>query len=164
MTVVMTVDDCVALAQKIVQHANDLKNARTGAHDAPVNYACIFCNSDEEFDELCTVVKTMGNVVKDTPTGPLFRIVPIATVAGQLQLLKIRKQDPTRTERGDADFTVNDFASFKQRFVSQTGFKLITRPTMEMLELMDSASDIRVYFSNSPLDEQLGITNKNRIV
>jgi len=51
-------------------------------------------------------------MIQKTEKGSLFKIFPIATIAGELQLLKIRNPDSTRPERGDADFTVFDYLSF----------------------------------------------------
>ncbi len=98
----------------------------------------------------------MGVVVKPTSTGPLFRIKPLKTVSGDLRLLKIRLPDPTRPELGDADFTVRDFSTFKKSHLSRKGFRPIPRD-FEMIELMEPGSDVRTYFSNPPLDEQLGL-------
>ena len=41
--------------------------------------------------------------------------------------------------------------------IGKEGFKLIERPSMEMIELMEDGADVRVYFSNPPLDKQLGL-------
>lgn len=103
-----------------------------------------------------SAASSIGKVVKETRSGPLFQVEPIATVSGKLQLVKVRKPDPTRTERGDADFTVGDYEAFKKEYVSKPGFKLIgNRPDIiEMIELMDSAFDVRAYFSKVPLDKQ----------
>jgi len=54
----------------------------------------------------------LGTMIQKTEKGSLFKIFPIATIAGELQLLKIRNPDSTRPERGDADFTVFDYLSF----------------------------------------------------
>ncbi len=95
--------------------------------------------------------------MRDTSTGPLFKIAPLQTVAGPLQLLKIRKPDPTRTERGDADFTVSDYPTFKAKYLQRPGFRLIERPEMEMVELVDLTFNVRAYFSNPTLMKQLEI-------
>lgn len=123
----------------------------------PVNYACIFAQNNKEYDELVAAARQIGKPIKDTPTGSLFHIRPIATIAGTLRLLKIRLPDPTRPERGDADFTVENYAAFKKKYLGQPGFSLIPREGFEMIELVDPAFDVRAYFSHPPLDEQLGI-------
>lgn len=156
----MNTESLKSLVRKIVEDASRLKDAHTTERNAPVNYAAIFSHNQEECDELLTVARTIGKVVKETPTGPLFQIDPLDTVAGTLQLLKIRKPDPTRLEHGDADFTVSDYLTFKSTFLVKPGFKLIQRPNMEMIELMDPAFDVRAYFSRPPLDQQLGIVKK----
>ena len=153
----MDLENLKLLVQKIVKDAARLKDMHTGETDAPVNYACLFAHSQEEYDELFDAAKRLGSVIKETPTGPLLRIEPLETVSGPLQLVKVRKPDETRTERGDADFAVPDYPAFKKRVLKKPGFKLIEREEMEMIELMDSEFNVRVYFSHPPLDRQLGL-------
>jgi hypothetical protein len=143
------------LVEEIVKNANDLKNKHTSEKNAQVNYACVFCQSDEQFDSLVAPAQEIGRVVEDTPTDPLFHIQPLNTIAGKLQLLKIRKPDAARPELGDADFTVANYSEFKRKYLSQKGFSLIVRKNFEMIELVDPQFNVRAYFSNPPLNEQL---------
>lgn len=125
-----------------------------------MNYACIFAQSKREYEELLQAAQKLGSVIKETPTGSLFQIESLQTVSGPLQLLKVRAPDETRPERGDADFTVSDYAAFKKANLKKSGFKLVEREDFEMIELMDPSFDVRVYFSHPPLDEQLGLVSK----
>lgn len=145
------------LIEEIVKKANDLKNKHTSEKNALVNYACVFAQSEEQHTILLVAAKGIGNVIKETPTGPLFEIQPLNTVAGNLRLLKIRKPDPTRLELGDADFAVEDYPEFKRKYLEKPGFKLIQRENFEMIELVDTKFDVRAYFSNPPLNKQLKI-------
>ncbi|MFA7654368.1 MAG: hypothetical protein WCX97_05055 [Candidatus Magasanikbacteria bacterium] len=147
----------INLATDIVKKACELKNKFTDAIDAPVNYACVFSQSDDEYDELKKLTGKIGKVIEQTPSGPLYHVNPIETVSGQLKLLKIRHPDVAKPERGDADFTINNYHDFKDKYLQQERFKLIPRVNFEMIELMDSDFNIRVYFSYPPLDKQLGI-------
>jgi hypothetical protein len=152
----MDKEDLKTIVKKIVEQACALKNKHIDDKDMPVNYACIFSQSKEEYDSLIEITKKIGNIIKETPTGLLFKIDPLDTVSGKLQLLKIRIPDVTRPERGDADFTVPNYLDFKKKYLPRKGFKLIKkREDFEMLELMDPEFDVRVYFSNPPLDKQL---------
>ena len=153
----MTIDDLKNKVQGIVKRANILKVEYLGNNNAPVNYACIFSQNLEEYDQLTKLVEIMGKVAMETPTGLLYQIKPLSTVAGDLQLLKIRLPDPTRPELGDADFTITDFDDFEKKYLSKTEFKRIQKDNFYMIELMDSRYDVRAYFSNPPLDKQLGI-------
>ena len=152
----MNVDELILLVKEIVEKAIKLKDKHTNQNSALVNYCCIFSQSNEEYESLINVTNEIGKVIKKTPTGPLFHI-SLETISGKLLLLKIRKPDTTRPERGDADFTVDNYPNFKKKYLSQSGFKLIERETMEMIELVDSEFDVRVYFSDPPLDKQLGL-------
>lgn len=157
----MNPDDLNIRVQNIVERATILKNKHTDDKTAPVNYACIFSQSEEEYQELLEVTRKIGSVIEEMSSGLLFQIKPLQTVSSVLRLLKIRIPDATRPERGDADFTVSDYPEFKKRYLSRDGFKLIKkREDFEMLELMDPEFDVRAYFSNPSLDRQLGISRK----
>jgi len=145
-----------SFVQDIVKQAVHLKDKHTTEKDALVNYAAIFTQTEESYKKILELTKQIGEIIKDTPTGPLFKI-NLTTRAGTLRLLKIRSPDKTRTEKGDADFTIKEFDAFKKLSLNKPEFKLITRPTMEMIELMDPAYHVRAYFSNPPLDEQLDL-------
>lgn len=151
----MNSHNLIELVQAIVTKAQALKNRHTTEVNAPVNYACIFAQSDEEYEELNKAAQTIGQVVKKMSSGLLYHITDLATTAGTLRILKIRVPDPTRPETGDADFTVDNYPTFKQTHLSQPGFKLITRPEMEMLELMEANCPVRAYFSYPPVDKQI---------
>ncbi len=154
----MNKKDLKILVQEIVKQASILKNKHTNETLAQVNYACIFSQNKEEYGSLVKVSKTIGKVLEEMPTGLLFQIKPLKTVSGILRLLKIRIPDVSRPEKGDADFTVSNYSGFKKKYIFQKGFKLIKkREDFEMLELVDSEFNVRAYFSNYPMDEQLGL-------
>jgi len=151
----------ISKVKYIVEQANILKDKHADKKNAKVNYACIFSQSTDEYENLLTITKQIGNIIKETPTGPLFHIKPIETAAGNLQLLKIRLPDSTRPELGDADFTVENFSDFENTNLQKTGFKIIKKENFYMIELMDPNFNVRAYFSNPPLDVQLGITKSH---
>ena len=153
----MNYDDVVKIVQDIISSARILKNQNTDQIEVPVNYVCIFCQNEDEYNELVTVVSAHGKVVKQTSTGPLFHINPLYTVAGILKLLKIRIPDDTRRERGDADFTVDNYQKFKMNYLDKENFILIEREDMEMIELRDDDHNTRCYFSHPTVEKLLEI-------
>ncbi len=153
----MIKEELQKMIQLIVSQAKEMKDKHIAGDDSNVNYAAIFSQSDDEYKDLLEAIKETGELILDTKAGPLFKIAPLDTVAGSLKLVKIRKPDKTRPERGDADFTLDDYGRFKKEFLDKEGFKLIEREDFEMIELMDSEFNVRAYFSNPPLDEQLKV-------
>ncbi len=153
----MTLDDLKNRTLEIVAKAQNLNIKHTDQKSAPVNYACIFAHSEDEFTELVNLTVQVGCIVSETKMGPVFKIEPFETIAGPLQLLKIRRPDLKRLERGDADFTVSDYKTFKSNYLYKPGFSLITRPEMEMIELVDPAWDVLTYYSNPTLLQVLGL-------
>jgi hypothetical protein len=150
-------DDLVGLAQVIVHDALALKNAHVPDHPVTVSYCCVFSRDDPEFDKWTSAAGARGAVAKDTPTGPVFVVPEINTAAGPLRVLKIRKPDATRGERGDADFRLEQYEDFKRAYLGRPGFNLIERSEFEMVELVDSQFDARAYFSNPPVETHAGI-------
>ena len=153
----MSPEDLKNLVKEIVAQANSFKNTLV-KENVPVNYACIFSQSEEEFKMLLEATLQLGGkVVIKTQAGPVFQIDPLLTIAGNLQLLKIRKPDPKRPERGDADFTLQNYDQFKKENLSRPDLNLIKRDNFEMIEAISPDYNVLVYFSNPPLDRQLGL-------
>lgn len=154
----MTPAALLELVQDIVQRSLQLVRLRGIAADVRTNYACIFAQSDDERAAMLAAAAQIGRVIVETPSGPIFVFnEPLATAAGNLRLLKIRRPDAARPERGDADFTIADYAALKAREAGDAAFTTVTRPECEMLELVDKGLNIRAYFSDKPLDEELGL-------
>jgi hypothetical protein len=150
-----TLDDLKKLVQVIVAEASVISERYTNESDTPVNYACIFSQSESEYENLLSLARQLGAVVQETAMGPVFHIASISTEAGDVRLLKIRRPDANRPQRGDVDFTLPDYQKFKEAHLGQPGFSLIERKDMEMIELIDPASDVLVYYSHPPLAEVL---------
>jgi len=140
----------------IVNQSCDLKNEYTDQKSAKVNYAAIFCKDNEEYKNFLKYANKLGKIIKDTPRGPIY-LIKLNTDSGILRLLKIRKPDISRRERGDADFTVDDYHQFKDKYIGQYGFSLIERDDFEMIELKNLNSNVRVYFSHPTQEELLKI-------
>ena len=154
----MNVNDVYEIIKNIVEKSNKLKNKYTDEINAKVNYACIFCKNDDEFDNYIKLLKNdNNNIIEDTYSGPLFRLNDLETVSGTLKLLKIRRYDDEHLDLGDADFTVSNYEEFKNKYLDKSNFKLISKEGYEMIELMEEKNEVRAYFSNPPLDEELGI-------
>ncbi|MBI5037204.1 MAG: hypothetical protein HZC01_00635 [Candidatus Kerfeldbacteria bacterium] len=142
----------------IVKDAVALKDKHTAENGVPVNYACIFAQSEVEYQEMDKVAAGMGRVVKGTKMGHVYLLEQaIETVAGPLRIVKVRKPDPARKERGDADFTIRDYPAFKEKYLGQSGFKLIEKSDMEMIELADPEFKVLAYFSYPILSKVLGL-------
>lgn len=153
----MNPEDFKNLVQGIVAEASKLRDARTTEYGATVNYACVFSQNEQEYKSLLIVARQLGKAVQEIAMGPVFYIEPLNTIAGNLRLVKIRKPDLKRTERGDADFTVTDYPIFKKTYLGKPGFRVIERPSMEMMELADPAFNVLAYFSNPPLGKVLNL-------
>ena len=153
----MTTDELKKLVQEIVAESYRLNLAHTSERNAPVNYACVFTHSSDKYEEIINVAQQLGPVVQDTTMGLVFHISPLPTLPSILNLLKIRRSDTKRTERGDADFTITDYENFKRTYLGKSGFSIIKRPEIEMIELLDPSFNVIAYYSNPPLATVLKI-------
>ena len=152
------IDELRIFVKLIVEKSKILKDKYTNEYDAKVNYACIFCQNESDFIKYISILKEDNNeILEDTYSGPLFRIKDLDTVSGTLKLLKIRRYDKEHLELGDADFTIKNYNDFKNNCLNKKEFSIISKQDFEMIELMEKDSDVRVYFSNPPIDEDLGI-------
>lgn len=139
----------------IVDESIQLKDKYTDETDVPVEFVCIFCQNNEEYGELTDIIKKLGKVVQDTPSGYTYLLnKPINTAVGPLKLVKIRKPDPERKERGDSDFNTS-YKEFKGKYQQDTHFEVIQRENFEMLRLSDPEFDVMVCFSSIPLSQEV---------
>lgn len=145
------------LVKKIVKEANALKNRHTKEKDARVNYSAIFTQKMSDYYRLANEMGKVGGVLSENDAGIMFHVPVIKTVAGPLKIVKVRKPEIYHTELGDADFTVKNYRIFRSRVNRKPGFRLMRIENYEMIELVDPKFNARAYFSNKPVDEELGI-------
>lgn len=141
----------------IVSQSTELKNTFTNISSVPVEFSCIFCQNEEEYERFMNEIKILGRIVERTQSGFTYLLdKPIQTIAGPLRLVKIRKPDVHRIEKGDADFNT-DYKKFKDTYQNNSGFELVKRETFEMLRLTNLEFDVMACFSNVPKSKVLGI-------
>lgn len=150
-------EELTKIIEYIVLRSTDLKNCYTDEKNAPVEFGCVFCQNEDEYEKITNKIKIYGKAVEDTISGFTYLLdAPIKTVSGPLRLVKIRKPDPKRNERGDADFNT-DYQTFKKKYANDPKFELIKRDTFEYLRLSDLNFDVMACFSNIPKSKDLGI-------
>jgi hypothetical protein len=151
-------DNLILTINYIVNKSIELKNKFTDAFFAPVEFVCIFCQNEEEYREFTSSIEKLGKIIEDTKSGFTYLLdEQIVTAAGQLRLVKIRKPDLNRPERGDADFNT-DYEEFKKKYQNNLNFELIKRKTFEMLRLSDPKFDVLACFSNIPKSKDLKVS------
>lgn len=154
----MTKQDLEKIVYYIVSQAQQAigKNTNEDENDLPVDYMGIFAKDDAEFDAMARLVSTLGKLGDKTATssGRTYLLdEPLKTSAGPLKVLKVRKPDPTRPQRGAPDFSIKDYSSFKEKYLSSgPNFSLIIRKEYEMMEL--KGNDVLVYFPSKSFDER----------
>jgi hypothetical protein len=102
----MNKQELIKLIQQIVSEGVELKNKHTDLHEISVNYACVFAHNENEYEVLNELVQSSGEVRRETEMGSIYLVDTISTVAGKLQLVKVRKPEETKPGKGYADFTV----------------------------------------------------------
>lgn len=133
----------------------------TGETDAVIDYVAFFSKNDAEFNDLKRIAQTLGKEVdvSTVKTGHTFLLnEPFKTSSGLLKLIKIRKPDATRPQRGAPDFKVQNYLQFKNKFLQTNGnFTLMVRKDYEMIEI--KGVDVLVYIPNKPLGERMKLSS-----
>ena len=154
-------DNLIKIVQYIVSRSTELKNKYTNENDAPVEFGCIFCQNEEEYGRFIDLIQSVARIVEDTKSGFTYLLdKPIDTISGSLRLVKVRKPDYLRCERGDADFNTN-YKEFKKKYQNDSKFELVERKTFEYLRLSDPGFDVMACFSNIPKSKDLRIALKD---
>lgn len=154
----MTKQDLEKIVNYIVNQGLQAIRENTDEKDLPIDYMGIFSKDDTEFTEMERLVCTLGKPGDKaaTESGSTYLLnEPLNTPAGPLKVLKVRKPDPTRPQRGATDFRVNDYLSFKEKYLSSclnSNFSLMIRKEYEMLEL--KGVDVLMYFPSKSFDER----------
>lgn len=150
-------DNLISTIQYIAKRSNKLKNQFTTETSAPIEFLCIFCQNEKEYSKFTKEIEPIGKIVEETSTGFTYLLNdPINTNSGLLRLVKIRKLDPARQERGDADFNT-DYKRLKEQYINNPNFELVKRESFEMLRLSDSHFDVMTCFSSIPKSKSLEI-------
>lgn len=149
--------DIIKTVQSIVSQGKVIYEKYTRHRNLSADYVCIFAHDEEEYLKLINVVSQMGQVIRETEPGPIFRIEPIETNSSNVQLLKIRKPDPTKSGLGYVDFTLPDYEKFKAEYLDKENISLSRRKDYEFIGLLVDDSEVGVYFANPPLSKQLGL-------
>lgn len=132
-----------------------IKN-NTDEKEAVIDYVAIFSKDENEYKDLEFIAESMGEEVdKAIRTGRTFLLKePMKTPAGILLLIKIRKPDATRPQRGAPDFKIKDYQQFKNRYLGSNGnFTLMPRKDYEMIEI--KGVDVLVYIPDKTSSERV---------
>lgn len=146
----MTKEALEIIINYIVDQGIKAINDNTKETNLQIDYMGIFCKNNDEFEEMEYLLSTLGKPGDKTATksGSTFLLKePFDTPAGPLKVLKARRPDPTRSQRGAPDFKVKNYQAFKDTYFSNeknSNFTLMLRKEYEMLEL--KGVDVLVYF------------------
>lgn len=149
--------ELVGTIQYIAQKTIELKDKYIGEKRLPIDYIMIFSHSEKEFKRLRKICNKLGEVVANS-NGPAYKLhKPIGIPTGKLRLLRIRKPDPERPQKGCDDFAVKDFKAFKKKHIPDKNghVSLIVRPEYEMIEIKDEKFDVLVYFPSETMSKYL---------
>jgi len=151
----MTKQELEKIVNYVVDQGIKAINDNTDEKDLHVDYMGIFSKDDAEFTKMERLLSTLGKPGDKgaTKSGSTFLLdEPIKTAAGPLNVLKARRPDPTRPQRGAPDFKINDYQVFKDKYFNgkNSNFALMVRPEYEMLEL--KGVDVLVYFPSKDFD------------
>jgi len=141
-----------SIINEIVDEGEKVKSKYLEEPTGPVDYLGIFSRDEDEMNAMLSLMKTEGKFLQDTPTGPHYMLKnPVLTKSGPVSIIKVRKPDSKKPYRGAPDFLVDDYDSFKKKYLGRKYFNLIDREVFEMIEIWDPEANVLVYFKNMPI-------------
>ena len=96
----------------------------------------IFAHYASEYEKLTSTLSDLGEFYNDN-NGPRIALrEPISIGKNSITHLRIRRPDPYRTQVGCNDFNVENYATFKQKYLDTHphSLRLIERKDYEMIE------------------------------
>ncbi len=80
--------------------------------------------NENEYIRYLEKADMIGTIIKDTETGPIFKLSqPIVTGMRKLYIIKVRKPDKTKLQRGDADYRIANYEAFKHKHLTNACFR-----------------------------------------
>lgn len=153
----MTTEELEKLINSIVEKGIEAVEKNGIETDYQIDYVAIFAKDEKEFEEIDTILQTLATRDEKSglaSTGNTYRFSSFPeTKAGLLQVVKIRKPDEARPQRGAPDFRVAQYRDFKNRYLSNNNnMTLMIRKDFEMIEL--KGKDVLVYFPSISFAER----------
>lgn len=153
----MTQQEMEEIIQYIVRQGVETVQANLGEQVVAIDYLAIFSKDEREYTAIEHLLEPLGSEVdkENTKTGRTFLLNdPIQTPAGNLPVVKIRKPDLTRPQRGAPDFRVSNYLELKEKFLSSSGnFTLMMRKNYEMIEV--KGVDVLTYIPSKSFAERM---------
>lgn len=141
-----------AIVKYLIEKADQLINSyKMQDGITKIDYVAIFPKSAVDETSLVESLKHIGLPVKETPTGTIYKLTTFVEMPqGEVQLVKIKKFDKNRTQRGYIDYEVADYQKFKMENLSKGVVEISQNAEgMEMLKLVDP--EVLIFFPENPL-------------
>lgn len=149
--------DLVGIISYIVDRGLQTIKDNTQNQEAALDYVAIFSKDEDEYQALIALAAPLGKETDAarSKTGRTFLLdEAISTPAGPLKIVKIRKPDPTRPQRGGPDFKVPNYEQFKEKYLKDgRNLTLMVRSDYEMIEI--KGADVLVYIPSQTVSERL---------
>lgn len=116
-------------------------------HTLPISSLTIFSHDEDEFENLKASLTKLGSPYNEN-NGPRVTLhKPIKVGNNEITHLRIRKPDSERPQVGCNDFDVEDYFSFKEKYLTpdSKNLRLIVRSDYEMIEFFDDNFDVLAY-------------------
>lgn len=113
----------------------------------PIHSLTIFAHYSDEYEALIVILSELGTQMNEN-NGPRVRLhKPINVGNNTITHLRIRKPDPYRMQVGCNDFQVDNYESFKQKYLMKKpeNLRLIERAEYEMIEFFNPDYDVLAY-------------------
>ena len=119
--------------------------------ELPIKSLTIFAHYPHEYERLIKILYDLGSLHNEHNGPRVVLKVPIKVAQNTISYLRIRKPDPYRMQVGCNDFEVEDYRTFKSKYLTKQAknLRLIKRPDYEMIEFFDPDFDVLAYVVSS---------------
>lgn len=113
----------------------------------PIICLTIFAHYTEEYNNLVKIALKLGKIYSENNGPYVYLKNPLKIGSNTIKYLRIRKPDPYRMQVGCNNFEVEDYQSFKRKYLTKDrkNLRLIKRPNYEMIEFFDPDFDVLAY-------------------
>jgi len=115
--------------------------------ELPITSLTIFSHYTEEYKNLVKIALSLGKLHNENNGPYVYLKNPLKVGSNTIKYLRIRQPDPYRMQVGCNDFNVEDYQSFKRKYLTkdQKNLHIIKRPDYEMMEFFDPNFDVLAY-------------------
>ncbi len=147
-----------SIAIEIADNASRLLH-KLKVTDTNLEFISVFAQNAEEYERYLEELLNIGNLFDESSTGVFISLErPLSTSLGGISVIKVRKPNEERRDLGNANYYVNDFQSFLNKY-SKTDYFSVSSDSegIKLATLEEVNANSFVVIRESSLLEKLSL-------